>query len=281
MNSLWMNRGSLMAIPALNDRGFAFGFRVMTSLLWENGHFIDFDRHMDRLQRHAETVGLPQGGTHEEVRFEMEAGIQQLNATRIACRVYFTAGPGAFKDPVTQTSTWIHLEGLSTNPPEFLSLRLDSTIDPNRQRGEHVKTGLYADSLPDLLRARKKGFSDILWSNADQEIAECTAGNVFLIGREGDLVEIATPPPTSGILPGITRRRVIELLNAAKIPVTERVIYREEIPRFDEAFVTSSLSGVRPVSEIGSHKLHSDRPTAVFRHILRLWNSWKASLPGS
>ena len=114
----------------------------------------------------------------------------------------------------------------------------------------------------------------MLWVNGDNEITEATWSNIFLIGRTGDLVEIATPPASSGILEGITRQRVIELLEKAKIPVTVRIITEDEIPRFDEAFLTSSIRGVVPLNQIGSHRLHTLRPNAVFHHIARLYQTW-------
>ncbi len=60
----------------------------------------------------------------------------------------------------------------------------------------------------------------------------------------------------------------------AKIRVEERVVYSEEIPRFDEAFICSTVRGLVPVSQIGSHKLHTTRDTSVYQHIHRLYMTW-------
>jgi branched-subunit amino acid aminotransferase/4-amino-4-deoxychorismate lyase len=125
-----------------------------------------------------------------------------------------------------------------------------------------------------LNQAKKGGFDDVLWVNGDGEVAEATWANIFLIGRTGDLVEIATPALASGLLAGIVRRRIAELLNTAKIPVTERVVTIDELPRFDEAFVTSSIRGLVPVLQIDRHRLQTLRPNAVFHHIARLYQTW-------
>jgi branched-subunit amino acid aminotransferase/4-amino-4-deoxychorismate lyase len=76
---------------------------------------------------------------------------------------------------------------------------------------------------------------------------------------------------------GIVRRRITELLMTAKIPVTERVITLDELPRFDEAFVTSSIRGLVPVAQIDRHRLQTLRPNAVFNHISRLYQTWLSS----
>ena len=272
MNSKWMNRGSLVQQTALDDRGFRFGWRVMTTMLALEAKIIDFDWHMERLAAHAEQAGLSQGFRADVIRFELESLLQ--SSKRAACRVYLTANSGGIKDAITSTERWIHVEELPQLATPATGLKLQPHVEAGWSRGGKVKTGFYTHALPILPRAQAQGFDDILWCNSDHELAETTTANIFLIGRDGDLVEIATPPETSGVLPGITKRRLIQLLTASKIPVTERVIYKEEIPRFDEAFVTSSLAGPIPVASIGGHKLQTVRPTAVFSHIHRLWNTW-------
>ena len=60
----------------------------------------------------------------------------------------------------------------------------------------------------------------------------------------------------------------------AGIPVQEQTIFVDELPRFDEAFVCSTVRGLVPVSTIDKHKLHTARPGSVFRHIERLYMTW-------
>lgn len=277
-SSLWMNRGSLVAENAVNDRGFRLGWRVMTTMLAVDRHIIDFDWHMERLEAHAESLGLGAGFRADVIRFEIEGlldSISPKNAkTNIACRIYLTAGNGGMHAPVQSVERWTHVETYTHTSALTAGIKLQTLVDPSWSRGDRLKTGLYPYALPAVPRAKSQGFDDVLWCNNDHELAEATTANIFLIGRDGDLVEIATPPASSGILSGVTRRRIMDLLTMAKIPVTERIIYKDEIPRFDEAFVTSSLSGLIPVTALGGHRLQTLRPTAVFSHIQRLWTTW-------
>lgn len=267
-----MNRGSLVQQTALDDRGFRFGWRVMTTMLAVESKLIDFDWHIERLVAHAELMGLAQGIRADVMRFELESLLQ--GSKRAACRIYLTADRGGIKEAITTVERWVHVEELPPAVSSTTGLKLQPQVEAGWSRGSKLKTGFYTHALPALPRAQAQGFDDILWCNSDHELAEVTTANIFLIGRDGDLVEIATPPESSGVLSGITKRRLIQLLTASKIPVTERVIYKEEIPRFDEAFITSSLAGPVPVAAIGNHKLQTMRPTAVFSHIQRLWNTW-------
>ena len=67
---------------------------------------------------------------------------------------------------------------------------------------------------------------------------------------------------------------MIELMQNAGIPVQEQTIFVDELPRFDEAFVCSTVRGLVPVSAIDKHKLHTARSGSVFRHIERLYMTW-------
>jgi branched-subunit amino acid aminotransferase/4-amino-4-deoxychorismate lyase len=159
-------------------------------------------------------------------------------------------------------------------------LKVKRRATPYTIRGFHPKTSNYLESIVALDEAGSEGFDDILWSNADHELTELSTANVFFLGRDGDRLEVATPALMSGILPGITRATMIDLLHRASIPVTERIIYVDEIARFDEAFAVSTVRGLMPIGAIDSHRLHSNRPQAIFRQFERLYLSWVESVLG-
>ena len=68
--------------------------------------------------------------------------------------------------------------------------------------------------------------------------------NIFLVAA-GRLI---TPDEHSGILPGVTRRIVLELAHATGIPVAIRQVRPEELAAADEIFLTSSIMEVIPVT---------------------------------
>ena len=259
------------------ESGFFDGSRVMTTLQARGSWIVEYERHMTRLADHAARFGMTKIPAAELIKFEIDSLIQTLKTPEISrVRVILFNDQAGHQHRVVTVASEIFDNG------EVMKngLKLKPVIDKAWPRGSLVKTGQVAAGGSALLAARATGFDDVLWINSDGEISETTWANVFLIGRTGDLVEIATPPESSGILAGITRSRITELLNNAKIPVTERVITEDEIPRFDEAFVTSSVRGLVPVAAIGGHRLHTMRSQAVFHHIARLYNTW-LSLGGS
>ncbi len=260
--------------PSFLDESFFQGIRAITTMLAQGHAVVDFSRHIERLLSHAAELLACELPSAQLLEFEVQSTLERL-AERGLSRVrvmLFQNGSGS----INRVIDVISLEGDALLAGQTESgVRLLSYTDRAWMRGSHVKTGILGPHREkEIIRARTMGFDDVLWVNSDGEITEATWANIFLIGRTGDLVEIATPPSASGLLLGLVRRRICELLYTAKIPVTERVVTIDELPRFDEAFVTSSIRGLVPVSQIDKHRLQTTRPNAVFHHIFRLYQTW-------
>lgn len=93
--------------------------------------------------------------------------------------------------------------------------------------GECKAPANYAASLLAGEEARKKGFTQVLWMDAVEQkyIEEVGTMNIFVRFKD----EVATPKLTGGILPGITRKSVLKLLNDWGMNVSERLISIDEI----------------------------------------------------
>jgi branched-subunit amino acid aminotransferase/4-amino-4-deoxychorismate lyase len=266
-------------IPA-QDRGFLFGDAIYEMIAGRGERLIDFAAHVSRLRRAAGKTRIPMPWTDEQLRFECEHLLSLTKFPDSALRIMISRGtsPTLRMEAGMQPNRYIYcLPSPLPAPAQYeTGLQLKTKKHPLNPRGEQLKSPFYLHAATAQAEAQADGYDDVLWMNADSEFTEAGSANVFLISRDGDLVEIATPPLTAGILPGITRARVIELLERSQIPVTERSLTLEELPRFDEGFVTSSLRGPFPISRIDKHRLHSTRPQAVFQHILRLYRSWES-----
>lgn len=93
--------------------------------------------------------------------------------------------------------------------------------------GECKTPGNYAASLYASEFARKQGFTQVLWMDAIEQkyIEEVGTMNIFIRFKN----EVATPKLTGGILRGITRESVIQILRDWEMNVTERLISMEEL----------------------------------------------------
>lgn len=88
--------------------------------------------------------------------------------------------------------------------------------------GDTKPAGNYAAGLLADQEAREKGFSSVMWLDAQERryVEECGVMNAFFV--IGD--EVVTPPLTGTILPGITRDSVITLLRDMGYRVSEEPI---------------------------------------------------------
>ncbi|KAL2928960.1 Branched-chain-amino-acid aminotransferase 2 chloroplastic [Bienertia sinuspersici] len=95
---------------------------------------------------------------------------------------------------------------------------------------------------------QRQRFSDVLYldSVSGKYIEEVSTCNVFIVKDK----TISTPPTKGTILPGITRKSIIELARDLGFKVEERQIAVEEMLEVDEVFCTGTAVVVVPVGSI-------------------------------
>ncbi|KAK9183839.1 hypothetical protein WN943_024184 [Citrus x changshan-huyou] len=104
----------------------------------------------------------------------------------------------------------------------------------------------YAIIYKPIAEAKAKGFTDVLFLNAEKYIEEVSTSNIFLV--KGN--ETLTPPTSGTILPGITRKSIIEITHVLGYQVKERAIPVEELFDAEEVFCTGTAVGVNSVNSI-------------------------------
>ncbi|MBN2752428.1 MAG: branched-chain amino acid aminotransferase [Rhodospirillaceae bacterium] len=132
-----------------------------------------------------------------------------------------------------------------------------------RMAGLKVQTGKWRRPAPDAIPCHAKcagvymictlnkhaaeaaGFNESLMLDHRGRIAETTGANLLFVRGN----EIHAPIPDT-FLNGITRQTVLGLAKRRGYTVIERAILPEEMPLFNEAFVTGTAAEVTPVGSI-------------------------------
>ncbi|KAK9740505.1 hypothetical protein RND81_03G040800 [Saponaria officinalis] len=131
-----------------------------------------------------------------------------------------------------------------------LNLYVDTEYDRASRGGTGgIKTiSNYGPALKPLMRAKSRGFSDVLYLDSvnGKYIEEVSSCNVFLVKEN----TISTPPAIGTILPGITRKSIIEIARDLGYAVEERPITIDELLSADEVFGTGTAVVVAPVGSI-------------------------------
>ncbi|KAH9626195.1 hypothetical protein KSS87_022244 [Heliosperma pusillum] len=106
----------------------------------------------------------------------------------------------------------------------------------------------YGPVLRPLAKARAGGFTDVLYldSVSRKYVEEVSTCNIFIVKNN----IISTPPTKGTVLPGITRKSIIEIARDQGYQVEERLIEVEELFEADEAFCTGTAVIVVSVGSI-------------------------------
>jgi len=141
-----------------------------------------------------------------------------------------------------------------------------------------LKTTSYLGNLLARRRAIAAGADEAILLNDLGQVCEASMSNIFLV-RKG---RILTPPVSAGILPGITRQAVIDLAGGLGVDLNQIVIRPEELAGSDEAFLTSSMLEIMPLTVIDEHSIGQGRPGSLTLELMQAYSDLVGrELPGS
>lgn len=243
------------------DRGFLYGDSVYEVIRTFHGRHFAFQEHLDRLRRSAAYLYMEVPWTDAEIQSEVEKTLAQAHWSDSYIRIVVSRGTESTIS--LQPSKALQpnlLIVISSIPPEpalsetglhlVISHRLRNSplaLDPA------AKTGNYLNNILALLEAQQMGAEDALLLNDRGEITEATTSNLWIV-REG---VVQTPTVESGILQGITRTTLLQILSQQNIPHQEVVLRPADLSSVQEAFLSSSVRLLMPVRQIGDAMLPS------------------------
>jgi branched-chain amino acid aminotransferase len=114
-------------------------------------------------------------------------------------------------------------------------------------------SGGYLNSVLAKQEALAAGHDEAIMLNDSGSVSEGSGMNLFIVN--GDVVY--TPPVSSGILEGITRNSVIELLSDDGVEVVEIEIARGALYVADEIFLTGTAAEVSPIRAVDGRTIGS------------------------
>jgi branched-chain amino acid aminotransferase group I len=248
-------------VPAL-DRGLLYGYGLFETMRSYGGHVFRLEQHHHRLCEGAALLALEVPISLPALGEAIAAVLQRNGLTDASLRLTLTAGPSEAAEP--SNAQVVLFAGESTEYPEALYERgMAAVISPIRRNEtsplSRVKSLNYLDNLLAREEARRRGADESLLLNSQGFVAEGSASNVFVV-RNGALL---TPSVQSGALPGITRQVVLELAAEVGLEVKEIEVELEALFEATEAFLTSSLKEVMPLTRLDGRAVGSGRPGPV------------------
>jgi branched-chain amino acid aminotransferase len=117
-------------------------------------------------------------------------------------------------------------------------------------------TGQYLNSILAKIEVLNAGYDEAVMLTEHGHVAEGSGENIFVV-RRGVLT---TPPPSDGVLEGITRDIVIQLAASEGIELREHTLSRSDLVIADELFYTGTAAEIVPVREIDDHLIGEPGP---------------------
>ncbi len=235
----------------IEDRGYQFADGVYEVFAVHGGRLIGEQGHLERLNHSLSELRIdwPMGQAALMVvvrevvrRNHVHNGLAYLQVTRGVAR----------RDHAFPTDCTSALVVTARKMPPVDKSVLSRgirviTIPDIRWKRKDIKS---ISLLPNCLgkqQAKDAGAAES-WMTDDQEmITEGTSCNAWIVTKEGELV---TRQIGTSILNGITRLAVIEAAKEAGLTVSERPFSKQEAYDAKEAFVTSSTSHVKAITQI-------------------------------
>jgi len=265
LNGQFIQRDQAMVSP--DDRGFLFGDSVYEVARWYGGYFLDLPGHAARLRRSLKETRIE---WEDLERFEeLSKELIHMNGLGGECAIiYFQVTRGvaprthAFPSPPVKPTVYGYArrQSIDTLACER-GVGLLLVPDPRWNRCDIKSTALLANILP-YQEAHDKGFAEVCFVR-NGLVTEGAHSNIFFV-RDGTLY---THPESNDILSGITRKLIIALAAANKIPLAEEAVASDMIPYMHEAFISNTTGEIVPVLKISDQLIGEGKPGPVTRKI--------------
>ena len=254
------------ALVHVEDRGYQFGDGVYEVCEVREGRLIDERRHLARLWRSLEALRIRApmsvkalGVVLREViaRNRFRYGVVYLQVTRGVAR-----RDHAFPTADVAPSLVVTARPLNRARNETLAAAGIAVVSvpDNRWGRVDIKTiGL----LPNVLArqaAIEQGARDAWFVDREGNVTEAASANAWIVTAAGAVV---TRPADHGILRGITRGVLFEVVKAQRLTVEERPFTLQEAFAAREAFVTAASQIVLPVVRIDGHVIGDGKPGPI------------------
>ncbi len=237
--------------------------------VWKR-RFFRLDSHLDRFWRSAEKLRLRVPVARGELARILAECVERSGLDDAYVEMILTRGisPTFSRDPRDAENqlicfaipfVWVlppekHDAGLSLAVSDIQRIAPES-VDPT------VKNYHWLDFVMGLYNAYERGAGSVVLRASDGNLAEGPGFNIFIV-KDG---KIATPD--RGVLEGITRKSVIEIVKERGVPLEERAVSSAELLAADEAFATSTAGGVMPITKVNAAPVGCGAPGPMTRDL--------------
>jgi len=254
----------------VEDRGFQFADSIYEVCEVERGRLVDETRHMERLERSLGELKIPQPMSRRALGLVMRETVRRnrVGTGLLYLQVSRGAAPRDFPFPAGGIAPTVvclarRVDGAKREARAEAGIAIHTLPDIRWGRCD-IKTVMLLPAVLAKEQAAAAGAQEAWLIDRDGFVTEGASSNAWIVDRDGTLI---TRPTGNAILPGVTRKTLLDLLNQEKIPYVERPFRVEEALAAKEAFITSASGTVMPVVRINGVAIANGYPGEITRRL--------------
>jgi len=242
--------GELSKTIDISDRGLHYGDGLFETIEIFQGQPIFLAQHLARMKLGCFALKIPfpkEDLLHAEIKqlcTDVEQGVIKLMLTR------GSGGRGYRQPPSVSVTRMVALHPFPDYPDSFQTIGISAKFCDFRLGLNPLLAGIKHNNRLEQVIARSEWedeFQEGLMLDINDHVIEGTMTNLFVI--KGQIV--FTPDLKLSGINGIIRQIIIDLCCEHKIPLKVITMNAALVKSADELFVTNSIIGIWPISQLG------------------------------
>lgn len=213
----------------LLDNGFFFGKGLFETMLVKSNSILFLKEHLERMNKGLKIIGIDKKIEPKEVI----AALEKLKIKDGILKLTVSEKNNIFTCRANNYTEKMYNDGFKLKISQLRRNKYSTTT--------YLKSLNYFDNILEHDKCKIEGYDEVLFLNADNEIAEGSVSNIFFIKNN----IIYTPRVDCGLLNGTIRKYILKNYN-----VIEGNFSKKQLLQANEIFLTNSVMGIMPVSKI-------------------------------
>jgi len=261
------------------DRGFLFGDGIYEVIPAYDGKTVGLEPHMQRMFDGLAAIGIKCSKTMDEWKALIDEVIEKNGGGNLG--VYIQVSRGADVKRYHAYPEGVEPTIFAMANPIKPAVECDastakgfsvSTTQDMRWKRCQIKSTALLGNVMHFQEGYAAGNDEILLYNEDNLLTEASSSNAFIV-KDGVVI---TPILDNQILPGITRKLILDILEKdGSIPFEVRNISMEEVFNADEVWVTSSSKELAPVTKVDGKTIGDGKVGKVWEAAFKLYTAHK------
>lgn len=282
MGTVYLN-GEFMPIEEAKisplDRGFLFGDGIYEVVPAYGGKTVGLVPHMERMFNGLAAIEIKCDKTMDDWKEIVQQLIDKNGGGNLAIYIHVSRGadvkryhayPKGVQPTIFAMTSPIN-PAVEADASKAKGFSVATTQDLRWKRC-HIKSTALLGNVMHYQQGHAGGNDEILLYNEDNMLTEASSSNAFIV-KDGVVI---TPVQDNQILPGITRKLILAMLEKdGSIPFEVRNISMDEVFNADEVWVTSSSKELAPVTTIDGKPVGDGKVGKVWEAAFKIYTAHK------